>query len=285
MDTFSLDRRLFLGAGMATGLAALTGCGTREAADAAAGSAVRAYDGKLGVQLYTVRDLFEQDYAGTLKALADIGIKDCETAGYFEHDPKDVRAAMDDLGLVSNCAHVQLADMREDFEGVIETAQIMGQTNLILPWIAEEERTLDNYRAIADLLNVRGEEAKSAGMMVGYHNHEFEFIEENGESGYDILLNRTDSGLVTMEIDFFWVAEAGQDALALIERAPGRFRSCHIKDRAADGTMVPVGDGVIDFAGILAQADKAGLQHFYIEHDNPADPLASVARSYAHLTA
>ncbi|MCK0127633.1 sugar phosphate isomerase/epimerase [Erythrobacter sp. F6033] len=277
------DRRTLLGSAALMGLGALSGCSAptgEEDADAAK----PIYDGVLGVQLYTVRDLFEADPRATLEALAGIGFKDCETAGLFDHEAADIRAMMDDLGLMSRSAHVRLPQLRDDFSTAIEEAKVLGQDRLYLGWIPEEERTLDKYRALAELLNQRGEEAKAADMMVGYHNHEFEFIDEAGTNGYDILLAETDPELVTMEIDFFWAAEAGIEPASLFEKAPGRFTSCHIKDRTSSGEMVSVGDGTIDFASHFALAEKAGLERFYVEHDNPNDPLASVGRSYAHLT-
>jgi sugar phosphate isomerase/epimerase len=280
---FTPDRRTILAGAISGGAVLMSGCSMSNE-DAEQKDDVAPYTGKLGVQLYTVRALFEKDYQATLKALADIGIKDCETAGFFAHKPADVRKAMDDLGLVTNSAHVQLADMREDFDGVLELAGIMGQRNLVLPWLAEEERTLDGYRAIADLLNTRGEQAKKAGFTIGYHNHEFEFLDQDGSNGYDILLERTDPSLVSMEIDLYWVRKAGADPFALFEKAPGRFTSCHIKDMGSDGDIVDVGSGVIDFAAIFAEASNAGLEYFYIEHDSAPDPLVSIGRSYTHLT-
>lgn len=271
-------RRSFLAAGMTVGLAACASSGLSRLAGSPP------YSGRLGVQLYTVRSLFEADFATTLSALARIGYVDCETAGYFTHDPRDVRRTLDDLGMTSKSAHIRLPELRDDFARQLDYGRTMGQKSLYLGWIPVEEREADKYRALADLLNRRGEEAKAAGLRLGYHNHEFEFVDLGGTSGYDILLERTDPSLVAMEIDFFWAAEAGIDPRKLFERAPGRFRSCHIKDRTRDGTMASAGDGVIDFAALLAEAGKAGLETFYVEHDNPDDPLASVARSYAYLT-
>ncbi|WP_298468580.1 sugar phosphate isomerase/epimerase [uncultured Erythrobacter sp.] len=278
------DRRTFVAGTSFASMAALAGCtGAGETAPEEA-AAAPSYTELLGVQLYTVRDLFERDARGTLEALAEIGVKDCETAGLFEHKAADIRAIMSDLGLVSRSAHIRLPELQDGIGPSLEDADILGQSNLYLGWIPEEERTPDRYRALADLLNERGGEAKAAGKMIGYHNHEFEFIEQDGTTGYDILLERTDPELVTMELDFFWVAEAGKDPLAIFESAPGRFTSCHIKDRNEAGEMVSVGDGVIDFKTLLPIAEKAGIERFYVEHDNPEDPLISVGRGFTHLT-
>jgi len=177
MTTIATSRRQFLAATGATGLATmLAGC-----ADAKA----------------------------TLEAVASIGFKDVETAGLFEHKAEDVRAIIDDLGMTSRSGHVRLPSLKEGLGADIEAANILGQDRLYLGWIPEEERTLDGYRALADLLNEGGVAAQKQGIKVGYHNHEFEFIDQDGENGYDILLERTDPELVDMELDFYWVADAG----------------------------------------------------------------------------
>lgn len=284
IGTFGTDRRRFLSGALGASVMAAAGCSemTSEGSSEVA-SAARPYADSLGLQLYTVRDAFEADFTATLKALADIGFKSCETAGLFEHKASDVRAAMDDLGLESRSAHVRIEQFQDGFGEAIETALVLGQTNLFLPWIEESLRTPDSYREIADLLNERAVEAKAAGMMVGYHNHDFEFFEIDGERGYDILLERTDPELVKMELDFFWVAQAEEDPLAILNSSPGRFVSCHVKDRSLEGEMVAVGDGVIDFATILPEAAKLGMERFYVEHDNPEEPFVSLQRSFTHL--
>lgn len=266
--------------------ASLVACGPTDISSSATNALKQQpYKDKLGVQLYTLRDLFQKDYKATLQALADIGYKTLEFAGYYDHDPKNVRAHMDALGLKSHSAHIQLADMKDSFDQVVETAQTMGQTYLVLPWISEELRTIDGYKMVANLLNKRGEQAKAVGMKTAYHNHEFEFDIIDGQTPYDILLSETDADLVQMEIDFFWTHKANVDPVTYFKEHPGRFFGCHIKDMNMAGDMVSVGNGTIDFDALLDNSDLAGLEHFYVEHDNPKDALASVRRSFNHLAA
>ncbi|WP_209347179.1 sugar phosphate isomerase/epimerase [Pontixanthobacter sp. CEM42] len=281
MDLPTLNRRRFLEGSLASSAVLLAAC--NGAAPSGAAAVAKPYTDKLGIQLYTYRELFEKDYESVLKTLAEIGYKDLEFAGYFEHDPKAVKATMDALGLVSNSTHVRVEQFREGFDEAIETAALMGQTKLILPWLAPEERNMDNYRAIADLLNERSSAAKAAGMTVGYHNHEFEFETLDGEVPYDVLLERTDADAVTMELDFFWAHKAGVDPIELFKIAPGRFTACHIKDSSATGEMVNIGDGVIDFAAIFAETELAGLECFYVENDDTTDPAAFAKASFDFL--
>ncbi len=278
----SLDRRDVLKGGLLGSIGLLAACnGVAPTPETAAKTSP--YTGKLGIQLYTFREQFEQDYDGVLTTLAQIGYKDLEFAGYYDHDAAAIKARMDDLGLVSNSTHVQLADMQDNFDAVIERAALMGQTKLIIPWLAPEDRNLDRYKAIADLLNERAGPAKEAGMIVGYHNHEFEFETIDGEVPYDILLERTEADAVTMELDFFWAHKANVDPLELFAKAPGRFSACHIKDASKDGEMVNIGDGVIDFSAILAESETAGLECFYVENDDTKDAEGFAKASFAYL--
>ena len=100
-----------------------------------------------------------------------------------------------------------------------------------------------------------------------------------------MFLSETDAGLVQMELDLFWIARAGHDALAYFKGHPGRFPLCHVKDMTGDGKMVSVGQGTIAFDGIFAQSEQAGLTHYFVEHDNPDDPMQSITASYNHLKA
>jgi sugar phosphate isomerase/epimerase len=273
-----LDRRQFI----KTSLAGFAAMSVSNSAWALAPNK-RAYS-ELGVQLYTLRSLFEHDYQGTLQKIADIGYKDLEFAGYYKHDPKAVKAFMNDLGLSSHSSHVQLADVENNFEQAMEIASIMGQSNLIIPWYAPERRTLDGYKWLADIINTRGEQAKAAGFTLAYHNHDFEFDTVDGVVPYDLLLERTDPNVSAMELDLFWCHKAGVDPIEYFNRAPGRFIACHVKDRTPGGDMVSVGDGIIDYDSIFKHAEKAGLEYFYVEHDNPENPVDSITRSFKHMT-
>jgi len=240
---------------------------------------------RLGVQLYTVRDVLPHDFVGVLEAVRRTGYEEVEFAGYHGRDPRVVRAVLDDLGLAAPAAHVGLDVLRGDLGAQIEAAQALGHRYLVVPWLDEAERpSLDGYRRVAGSLNEVGARLQEAGVQLAYHNHDFEFETFGGErSGYDVLLEETDPALVAMEMDLFWAVNGGQDPVAYFEQYPGRFPLFHVKDRAADGAMADVGAGAIDFARIFARAEQAGLRHAFVEHDDPGDPLGSIRASYAHL--
>lgn len=281
----TIDRRRFLAAlGSATAGLALGGATAALPACSPATGRRGGID-RVGVQLYTVRSLMARDVAGTLEQVADIGYREVEFAGYFDQPPDRLRELLDRLGLAAPSAHVSFDALEgEQWTRTREAAQALGHRYLVIPWLAPEERgSLDDYRRIAARLERAGARVGDAGLQLAYHNHEFEFEPIDGTIPYDILA-ATDPDLVALQLDLFWIRHAGEDAVAYFQRHPGRFPSVHVKDVAEDGSMVDVGSGVIDWPAIFAHADTAGIRHFFVEHDQPADPLASIRNSYRHLS-
>ncbi len=227
---------------------------------------------KLGVQLYTVRDLMKADFEGTLSKVAAIGYKEVEFAGYFDHSPKDVRAILDRLGLVSPATHVPYDVLTDKWPGQIESAKIIGQSYIVNPWIPEDVRKQpDVWQRAAETFNRAGEASKKAGIQFAYHNHWFEFLPVNGKLPYDILLEACDPNLVKMELDLCWITVAGADPLKYFDRYPGRFPLVHVKDvktlpKITTGgpqnfgdtvDLTEVGSGIIDWKRIFAQSSTA----------------------------
>ena len=197
---------------------------------------------------------------------------------------KILRDKLGDLGLTSPATHISLDALREDLAGEIEHAVKIGHRYIISPWLAEEERgSIDNYRSLAAYFNEVGKVCQDAGLRYGWHNHEFEFEPIDGVVPLDLLIEETDPELVDFELDLFWTIVGGFQPLDYFERYPGRFSLCHVKDMTADGEMVDVGAGELDFASIFARSDQAGLRHYFVEHDEPADPIASITASYEYL--
>ncbi len=260
----------------------ITGC-AREGE--VSGGAGRARLPSIGLQLYTVRGLMEHDFEGTISSVADIGYDEVEFAGYFGHAPADVRAILERVGLRAPSAHVPIEAFRADRAQAIADGLAVGHEYLIVPWIAEDERTLDGYRRKAQEFNEIGRACQEQGVRFGYHNHDFEFTLVEGRLPYDILLDETDPADVHFEMDLYWIRKGGQDALRYFERYPSRFELCHVKDMNQSEGMVPVGDGLIDFGAIFSHSQQAGLRHYFVEHDNPDDPIQSITKSYAFLDA
>lgn len=286
-----MDRKQFL---QAAGLGLLAGC-AGDGAGRKGGAAPHPLAPPLervGLQLYTVRSLMAEDVAATLDAVAAIGYGEVEFAGYFGHAPRQIREWLDAAGLDAPAAHLGIEELRgPGLDASIEAALAVGHRWLVLPFIGPEMRTADGYRQVAAILNTAGEATQSAGMRVGYHNHAFEFEEfeavgdaSSGRTGYSVLVEHLDAALVDLEIDLHWSAVGGADAPTLFATYPGRFPLCHVKDLTADGRMADVGAGEIDWAALFARSDIAGLRHYFVEHDQPGDPLASAEAGYRYLS-
>ena len=254
---------------------------------------------KVGVQLYTVRDLMQKDFEGTIAKVAQIGYKEVEFAGYFGRTPQQVRDVVQKNGLSAPSTHVQYNELDEKFPSVIDDSKTIGLEYIVCPWIPEELRkSPDIWKQAAEKFNRCGEATKNAGMQFAYHNHWFEFLPTNGVLPYDQLLKLCDKDLVKMEMDLCWIMTAGADPLKYINEYPGRFPLVHVKDlkklpHVTQGgaqnfgdtvDLTEVGSGIIDWKRIFAQSEKAGIKHYIVEHDHPKEPLASIKTSYEYLS-
>ncbi len=283
-----MNRRQFTVAASSLGFTAmLHGC-AGELLSAPASASARKLD-KIGIQLWTVRDLFKQDPIATFKMLAKTGFDQVEFANLepLPITPRELRKVADDLGISFPATHFNPNFFFEMPQKVVDIAGELGCKYVINSWIDEKDRTAAGYRRQADMFNKVAADMRRAGLRYGFHNHEFEFQKMDGNlTGYDLLMQNTDPTLIDMEIDMYWVVDGGADIIDLLTRYPGRFKSCHIKDRTADGKMVDVGKGVIDWKAALAKAMDVGVELYFFEHDQPAAPVASaVASSHDYLRA
>jgi len=293
-----MNRRTFIESSLAT--VALTSLPARAFAETRQISSV-------GLQLYTVRDEMKKDFSGTITRVASVGYKEVEFAGYFDHSPADIRALLDKNHLTAPSCHLALDILQNHLPETIDAAHVVGHTYIICPWIDEKLRKAsDGWKRVADSFNQIGAATKKAGIQFGYHNHTFEFVPDANlgrKLPYDFLLDNTDKDLVKMEMDLCWISVTGQDPVSYFARNPGRFPLVHVKDvkelpkvapeKANEfldtsfekKVMTEPGSGVIDWKRIFAHADQAGIQHYFVEHDSPADPFASIAASYKYLAA
>lgn len=266
---------------------------------------------KLGVQLYTLRDLMQQDVDATLAKVASIGYREVEFAGYFNRRPQDIKALLDDLGLVSPSAHITPAGMGDiidvedldpekldrlygkiygpdnllpSVEAAIEAAKVIGHDYLIWPWIPDSQLTsLANFENLAREFNRAGELCRSEGIGFAYHNHQVELMPMEGRVPLELLLEETDPELFYLEFDLYWATKAGIDPVRYFERFPGRIPCCHVKDMDSSGNFADVGAGSIDFSHLIRAAVNSGTSHFIVEHDMPEDAVKSIVASYRYL--
>lgn len=247
---------------------------------------------RVGLQLYTVRDLMQRDMAGTLAAVAKIGYQEVEFAGFFDKTPANIRVMLETTGLSAPAGHVPFEAIDTGWDQVLDAAHTLGQRYVCVAWIDEKYRKdIDGWKRVADKLNQAGAACSKSNLTLAYHNHSYEFVPLAGQVPYDVLLASTDPALVKLEMDLFWITFGGQDPLAYFAKYPGRVPLVHVKDMAPktrpdippDSVMRSVGQGSIDWKRIFAQAQQAGIKHYFVEHDSPADALASAKASFDYL--
>ncbi len=252
---------------------------------------------KVGLQLYTLRNQISKDVRGVISKVADIGFREVETYGYSPKDGfwgltiKEFKALLKSHGLKSPSGHYNFepylgTDSMDSLKSNIEAAQGIGQKYLTVPYLSEPLRkNLDSYKFLAAKLNQAAILARKAGLQLVYHNHDFEFKDFNGTTGYDILLRETDPSDLKFELDIYWTVKAGKDPIALFEQNPGRYVMWHVKDMdKADKSYTEVGSGTIDYKEIFAKARLSGMKHFFVEQDIiKIDPFESVTRSLRHV--
>lgn len=253
----------------AAGVMLLPGCTTSSASD-----------GNYGVQLYTFREEMAADPKGTLKQIADIGIKQIESARspkghYYGLSPKEMKTVCADLGMTLRSGHVHLDDQ---WDKTMEEAVEAGQEYVICSTMPTDGQTVDNYKSVAEAFNRAGEQCKKLNLKFGYHNHGYEFESDNGQVLYDVLLDNCQADLVYMELDLGWVIVGGKDPLDYFERYEGRFPLWHLKDMdMTKKESTEFGKGGLDIARMLSSKKESGVKYIFIEQEEYAStPLESM---------
>lgn len=252
---------------------------------------------KVGLQLYTLRNLISKDVRSVIAKVADIGFSEVETYGYSPKggfwglNIKEFKSLLKTHRLKSPSGHYDfdpfLAQNNIDsLKANIEAAQGIGQKYLTVPYLNEPLRkNLDSYRVLAAKLGQAAILARKAGLQLVYHNHDFEFKDFNGTSGYDILLKETDPSDVKFELDIYWAVKAGKDPVDLFEKDLGRYVMWHVKDMDKnDKSYTEVGSGSIDYKQLFMKAKLSGMKHYFVEQDIiKIDPYESITRSFQHV--
>lgn len=271
---------------------------------------------QLSVQMYTLRSIAADDFDAALKAVAEIGYKNVETAGLQGLTAIEFKELLDRYGLKAPSAHVPYEAFEADVDAVIEDYKTIGAEWLIVPapplerlfdgaavgWgdlggiSAHQLSTLDGDEMAAKFtlsekmmqefcanLVKWAEACDAAGVRFGYHNHHFEYLFKmpDGTSMYDYMLQNSP---IIFEIDAFWAMVGGKDPVEVIKANPDRVALVHLKDgsEALPGKDVAFGLGVMDWDGIIAAADEADCEYYVVELDNPDenDPVKDVKTSY-----
>ena len=277
-------RRAFLHTTLA-GVAAAAGSSALPAlaSQGAAGSLRHPLTGAVGLQLYSLRHIFQKgDVHGTLAMVRQWGFTDVEVAGFYDLAPADYVAALKKAGLRAASIGGGYEQLRDDADGVIRNAQAVGANYVMTAWIPHERPfSRDVAQRAAEHFNEWGRKLKDAGLRFAYHVHGYEFQPGADGTLFDLIAKNTDPAMVAFEMDVFWVARGGGDPAALFRTYPGRFPLTHLKDirkgtllcdptgTEPDETSVVLGQGMIDWPGVLAEANRQGTRYHFIEDEHP----------------
>jgi sugar phosphate isomerase/epimerase len=253
---------------------------------------------KVGVQLYTVRSIIGDKTAETVQELEKIGFREAECV-YGNLDKIYAALKQTRIQPVSLHLDTQFFTKNQDkLPAALNDAKSKGFRFVVCPYIAPQDRGgEDVMKRLADTLNQAGETCRKSGLRLAYHNHAFEFEPVEGKGTLlDILLKAADPKLVTLELDIMWSQVAGVDPVSVLRKYGRRVTLMHLKNLSKDVTQrynekVPregfkeVGAGVIDIAKVLAAAEKAGVEHYFVEQDQtPGNPLDSLRQSHEYLS-
>jgi sugar phosphate isomerase/epimerase len=253
----------------------------------------------------------EKDFKGTLQQVKAMGYDGVEFAGLFNNSPAQVKAWCEEIGLNPISAHVPLADMLADIDKVIADYKAVGCKYIVVPYVTEERRPGGElFMQMVEEIRAIGEKCKAAGLVLLYHNHDFEFKKlESGEFGLDYLYANVPADLLQTELDQCWVKYSGQDPVAYLQKYSGRSPVVHLKDFYQEGEQEgdpyaliglnegeekkntafefrPLGHGVQDVPSIIAASEAADSKWLIVEQDQPSmgkTPMECVAMSMEYL--
>ena len=231
----------------------------------------------IGFQVWTIREKLFEDFAGTMKMMADLGYRQtemCSPLGYsatgfaplHKISGKQMRQIIEDAGLKCPSSHYTFGELKDHLDDRIQWSLDMGITQMILSsfWL-DKDASVEDYRRSADELNTIAEKIKSAGIQAGFHNHHMEFEKRGEVLIYDALLDQLDPDLVKMQFQVA-VVDIGYHAADYFRKYPGRFISAHLADWSkAKDEQVPIGQGEVDWPDFFDAAKVGGVKNVFVE--------------------
>jgi sugar phosphate isomerase/epimerase len=244
---------------------------------------------RIAVQTYTMRDQMKADFWGTLRKVAALGYAGVELTdvrGIMRAE--DLQSRLENMSLCVVGVHVALEQIESELDEVLDYYSEAGIDRLTVPWVPETRRaSAHDWMALGGLLSDAGARARERGIILGYHNHDFEMKKYDGVAGIDILLKAADARNLQWEGDTFWIQYGGENPAEYIKRYSDRIALLHIKDMTAgeERKFAPIGTGILDWPAIMAAAKAAGVRWLIVEQDDcyGASPLDVVAESLQNI--
>ena len=248
----------------------------------------------IGVQAYSFRNYFPKDMVGTLDRIQAMGITEIE-GGSGKLPPEEYKKLCDERGITIPSTGTSFKDFDENPMKVVETAKALGSKYVMCAWVPHESGnfTLEDAKRTVEVFNRSGKVLKDNGLTFCYHAHGYEFQPHGDGTLMDYIIQNTDPENVSFEMDIFWVHFGGGDPVALLKKYTDRWKLLHLKDMkhgvVKDLTgltdveyNVPLGTGELDMPGILKEARKIGIAHYFIEDESSA-VVNQVPESIAYL--
>ncbi|MCL2056422.1 MAG: sugar phosphate isomerase/epimerase [Oscillospiraceae bacterium] len=210
---------------------------------------------KIGIQMYSVRDITQTDMKGALEKLAAMGYTSAEFAGFFGIPAGDIAAWLKELGLSVSGTHSRLSDLFDDWDATLEYHKAIGNRFYIIPsHDLSDQAKIDTF--IAQVSEI-APKLKAQGITLAYHNHDWEFKPNaDGSVVYDQLVERSE---IALELDTFWAYAAGKCPVELMEKLRDRLVFIHIKDGFTDRKGMPLGKGTAPVKEVYAKAAELGI--------------------------
>ena len=241
---------------------------------------------RVGLMLYSLRGDCARDFEGTLRAVREVGYEGVELIDLYGHDPRAVRALLDELGLAVCGRHASLERIESDLDALAGELRAVGSDRLVLAWIPPPA-TAQEADAVVARIAPLARRVRDAGLRFGFHNHDGELRPlDDGRTVVDRLLELDEDELF-FEVDLGWAWFAGVDPAAVVERLAPRVPLVHVKDLAprAEQLFVPVGDGDVGYGDVLPAIEGLGIDWLLVEQDEVGElGLDAVRRSFTAVT-
>jgi sugar phosphate isomerase/epimerase len=274
------SRRQFLGvigAGLAGAVAPVT--------ESLAAQQGRPFQGPFGLELYSLRHQIKSGDAASVKAAMayakQVGYTEMEAPELYGLSAHHYRSLLDEVGLPCTSMMATYDQLTKNLRTVVANAHVLGAAHVVNAWVPHKGPfTIELCRETARLYNDWGGKLRAEGLHFAHHTHGYEFQPYQGQPLFDTLVGETNPADVSFEMDIFWVVDPGHDPVAYLKKYPNRWRLMHLKDMKKGPPThnytggepvswdVALGTGRIDFPAILAEAERVGVERFYVEDES-----------------
>jgi sugar phosphate isomerase/epimerase len=237
----------------------------------------------VGLELFSVRNELKTDLMGTVRGVAKMGYQGVEFfSPYMSWTPeytKDVRKLLDELKIKCFSTHNGARSFTDDLSKAIELNSILGSKYIVMA-SAGRVQGIDGWKKVAETLSTAADKMKSAKLGAGFHNHQVEFRELEGQRPIEVLAANTPKN-VMLQFDVGTCVEVGYDPVAWIDKNPGRIKSIHLKEysrKPGEGYKVLLGEGDAPWKKIFEAAEKTGgVEYYLIEQEGSRFPEMETA--------